>query len=148
MVFRRCQKLLKNESLAYEAMQDVFVQIIIKENELDLTTPSSLLYRIATNTCLNIIRKYQKEHSWHEHNSDDLLVRIATLEDIESQTHAARVLSMLFKRVPESSRTIAVLHLVDGLTLQEVAKEMNMSESGIRKRLRQLNQKLNELSDI
>jgi RNA polymerase sigma-70 factor (ECF subfamily) len=36
---------------------------------------------------------------------------------------------------------IAVLHLVDGLSLEETARETGMSVSGVRKRLRQLRER-------
>jgi RNA polymerase sigma-70 factor (ECF subfamily) len=56
------------------------------------------------------------------------------------------MLARLFGRHPESSRTIAVLHFVDGLTLEEVALETRMSVSGVRKRLRRLRVSLTELT--
>jgi RNA polymerase sigma-70 factor (ECF subfamily) len=40
---------------------------------------------------------------------------------------------------------MAVLHHVDGLTLEEVARECGMSVSGVRKRLRALRDALKEL---
>jgi RNA polymerase sigma-70 factor (ECF subfamily) len=40
---------------------------------------------------------------------------------------------------------MAVLHLVDGLTLEEVAAEMGLSVSGVRKRLRTLKAHVAEL---
>jgi len=38
-----------------------------------------------------------------------------------------------------------VLHLHDGLTLEEVAREVGLSVSGVRKRLRRLEDRLREL---
>ena len=40
---------------------------------------------------------------------------------------------------------MAILHYVDGMTLQEVADEVGMSVSGVRKRLRGLRAELHEL---
>ncbi len=57
-------------------------------------------------------------------------------------SEARGVLDRLFGRHPESSRTIAVLHYVDGLTLEQVAAEVGLSVSGVRKRLRGLRQTL------
>ena len=37
-----------------------------------------------------------------------------------------------------STRSLAVMHLVDGMTLEEVARESRLSVSGVRKRLRGL----------
>ena len=58
---------------------------------------------------------------------------------------ARLLLDWLFGRQPESSRTIAVLHYVDGLTHEEVARRTRLSVSGVRKRLRKLRQTLSEI---
>jgi RNA polymerase sigma-70 factor (ECF subfamily) len=42
---------------------------------------------------------------------------------------------------------MAVLHFVDGLTLEEVAAETGLSVSGVRKRLRGLRHALVELAE-
>ena len=60
MVLRRCRYLLKNEEKALDAMQDVFVNLISNCEKIENTYMSSLLYRIATNVCLNIIRDEKK----------------------------------------------------------------------------------------
>jgi len=56
MVLRRCRQLLRDEEEALDACQDVFVRIIEKRRRLRADYPSSLLYRITTNVCLNRIR--------------------------------------------------------------------------------------------
>ena len=55
------------------------------------------------------------------------------------------LLDRLFGRHPASSRTIAVLHHIDGLTLDQVAEETGLSVSGVRKRLRRLRDTLVEM---
>jgi RNA polymerase sigma-70 factor (ECF subfamily) len=57
------------------------------------------------------------------------------------------VLEALFAREQVSTRTMATLHYVDGLTLEETASEMGMSVSGVRKRLRTLRAHLQGLID-
>ena len=46
----------KDEDEAMDACQDVFVRLIERRDRLDASHPSSLLYIIATNICLNRIR--------------------------------------------------------------------------------------------
>ncbi len=53
MVLRRCRQLLRDEDEALDATQDVFVRVIERRRALDARYASSLLYRIATNVCLN-----------------------------------------------------------------------------------------------
>lgn len=135
MVLRRCRWLLKNEDKALDAMQDVFVQVLRKKTILKPQYLSSLLYRIATNICLNIIR-FENRHP--KTQNDELINRIASIDDFESRIHANDLIDRIFKEQKESTKVIAFLHLVDGLTLQEVANEVGMSVSGVRKRLRLL----------
>ena len=141
MVMRRCQKILRDEQLALDTMQDVFVQLLSHRERLDDRAMSSLLYRIATNLSLNRLRKAAHEVTT---SKDDLLNRIAVLED-EPTSLAKMTLQRLFSGEKASTRVIAVYHLLDGLTLEEVAKEVGLSISGVRKRLRQLRKHLVEL---
>ena len=143
MVLRRCRRLLRDEDRALDAMQDVFVRVLQRQDRLKATYPSSLLYRIATNVCLNRIRDQRLDLP-----GDEVLVHIAGREDPEPRLDARAMLNRLFARHRDSTRTIAVLHFVDGLTLAEVAQEVGMSVSGVRKRLRGLRESLKKLEDL
>jgi RNA polymerase sigma-70 factor (ECF subfamily) len=74
-----------------------------------------------------------------------VIASIATAEAPGGVSDARLLLDWLFGRQPESSRTIAVLHYVDGLTHEEVARRTQLSVSGVRKRLRKLRQTLSEI---
>ena len=147
MVMRRCRHLLKDEHLAKDAMQDVFVNLLRHHQNLTDDAPSSLLFRIATNVCLNKIRSLPRDPTrvLDQSQNETLLYQIATNEDLERQTGIQNLLEVLFRRNPASSRTIAVMHFLDGFTLKEVAKHVKMSESGVRKRLRNLRKQIHEL---
>jgi RNA polymerase sigma-70 factor (ECF subfamily) len=146
MVLRRCRHLLREEDLAVDAMQDTFVQLLRYQDRLKDQHPSSLLYRMATNVCLNRIRSRSRRP---EDPQDELLERIARVDDDGPDRVAARsLLERLFAREKPSTRVIAVLHLVDGMTLEEVAAETGLSVSGVRKRLRPLRSRLAELEGI
>ena len=142
LVLRRCRQLLRDHDEALDVCQDVFVQILRRRDVIDIRFPSSLIYRIATNLCLNRIR--DRRH-WPDLVEDEQLARIARLDDPTAAVHARFILGRLFARHRESTRLIATLHFVDGLTLEEVAGEVGMSVSGVRKRLRALRKTLVEL---
>jgi RNA polymerase sigma-70 factor (ECF subfamily) len=106
----------------------------------------TLLYTIATHVCLNKIRSARRRPE--ETTENDLLARIAQTEKTESSILARGVLRKLFGGEKVSTQTIAVLHLLDGLTLEEVADQVGLSVSGVRKRLRLLRGRLVELEGI
>jgi RNA polymerase sigma-70 factor (ECF subfamily) len=142
MVLRRCQRLLGASDDARDACQDVFVRLVEHRVRLNGTFPSSLLYRMATNVCLNRIRERTRRPVTDD---ERLLLDIACAEEPGAPSHARLLLDRLFRRHPESSRTMAVLHYVDGLTLEEVADETGFSVSGVRKRLRKLREMLKDV---
>lgn len=123
-------------------MHDVFVQVLSRQEQLNDRAPSSLLFRIATNVCLNRIRSRKRRP---EDADSDVLVQIAETTDPAARSAARAVLDRLFRNEPDDTAVIAVLHLHDKMTLQEVAAEVGMSVSGVRKRLEKLRAKLHNL---
>lgn len=142
MVLRRCRRLLREEAKAVDAMHDVFVEILRRKDTLEATSPAGLLLTTATNLCLNRLRSMRRKP---EDREEEMLFHIASLgreADAESRSLAVRILDRLFAGQPQSTQLIAVLHYVDRLTLEEVAAEVGMSVSGVRKRLRTLKARL------
>ncbi|MBT3272706.1 MAG: sigma-70 family RNA polymerase sigma factor [Spirochaetales bacterium] len=135
MVLRRCRALLRDEDMALDAMQDVFVQVLRRQESLHDTAPSSLLYRIATNVCLNVMRKAKKAPMNAE---DTFLQQIAGSDKPEERVIAGHFLDHVFSGQKEGTREMAVYHYVDGMTLEETAELSGLSVSGVRKRLRTL----------
>ncbi len=147
MVLRRCRRLLGDDEKAWDAMQDVFVQLLRNEDRLDATAPSSLLYRIATNVCLNRLRSQSRRP---EDPADALIDEIARVAADEPRSQARLTLDRLLGRAGESQSTaaMAVMHWVDGMTHEEVAREFGMSVSGVRKRLRLLQARIGEIEEV
>jgi len=134
MVLRRCRQLLKDEEKAKDAMQEVFVRLLKHQARLKDQYPSSLLFRISTNTCLNMIRD---ERSHPSVSLQEILPGISSYDENEDRAVLQDVLDRIFRKEKPSTRDIAVMHFVDEMTLQEVAAEIGLSLSGVRKRIRE-----------
>jgi RNA polymerase sigma-70 factor (ECF subfamily) len=144
MVLRRCRRLLRDEGKALDAMHDVFVELLKRKDTLRGGSPVALLTTTATYVCLNRLRT-ERRHP--ESRDESLLLAIANHEDesSESRALAGRILDRVFRRTPASTRLIAVLYYVDRLTLKEVAAQSGLSVSGVRLRLRLLQERLPSL---
>lgn len=145
MVLRRCRFLLKNEEEALDVTQDVFIRILSKQDSLDLESPSSLLWNSATRLCLNRIRNKNRRDL--NRPTDNLLSQIASLQDERDDYEHQYLLSKLFQSEPASSRTIAVLHFIDGMTFEETAQNVGLTVSQVRYRLNNLQKKLKSMED-
>ena len=145
MVLRRCRRLLKDEDQALDAMQDVFARLLQYGDRLKDQYPSSLLYRMATNLCLNRLRdgRGRPREQSTEDTAEELIQRVAHHAEVEARS----LLDRVFRQHKESTRTIAILHYLDGMTLEETAREAGLSVSGVRKRLNALRKTLRELEE-
>ena len=136
MVLRRCRFILKNEDKALDAMQDVFVRLIERKEKIS-NVCSSLLYTMATNVCLNKIRS-DKLRNGHEFDVIAEIVEDSASAEGTEKIETSILLDCIFSDRDTKDRQIAILHYVDGYTLEETSKKMKMSVSGIRKRLEKL----------
>lgn len=144
LVYRRCLRLLRSPAQAEEAMQDVFVELLRRRERLHDRGLSSLLFRMATQVSLNRLRTRRR----HPEDEDQrLLSQIAHDQELEARSLADALLAGLFGREPPSTRVMATMHYVDGMTYEEVAAEFSMSVSGVRKRLRGLRERLLEMTE-
>ena len=139
MVLRRCRYILKDEEKALDCMQDVFVRIIERRERLSGVC-SSLFYTVATSVCLNKIRSDKLRSG---PCIDNLMYEIADTVTAhhEEIIDSSIILDQIFSDTKEGTQTMAILHYVDGFTLEETAKAMQMSVSGVRKRLSVLRKK-------
>jgi len=138
MVFRRCSFLLKDEDEALDAAQDVFVNLMRHSKQLHGQFLSSLLYTIATNICLNKLRRSklrrrklqggsadsQKEISDHGKNDPEF----TRIED-------SILMDAILLNESESTRAICFMYHRDDMTLREIGEVMGLSISGVRKKL-------------
>ncbi len=146
MVLRRCRRLLKDDGRALDAMHDVFLQLLRRGDAIDAQRLAPLLMRISTNVSLNHLRTWRRRP---EDPGDEALLQIAGAPDGGEGLAAARdLLGKIFAREQPSTREIAVMHLVDGMTLEEVGREVGLSVSGIRKRLRTLRARVAALEGV
>lgn len=143
MVLRRCRRMLRNEENAVDAMHDTFVNLLRAGDRLSGEAPSSLLLRIATRVCLNRLRT-QRRHP--EDGDEQVLHAIAAADEPEARSVSRSILRNVFGRETESTRVMAVLHYVDGLTFEEVGQEVGLSAAGVRKRVSGLRARVAELT--
>jgi RNA polymerase sigma-70 factor (ECF subfamily) len=145
MVVRRCRTILKNEQSAYDAMQEVFLKVLTYKDRLTGTHPSALLYRIATNVCLNRIRD-EKKHRTKKYL--DILHNVSYIDRQERNTSAEYLLEFILRNEKQTTRKIAIMYFVNGMTIKEMAEVMNLSLSGVHKHLEKLRRKIRTKGEI
>jgi RNA polymerase sigma-70 factor (ECF subfamily) len=138
MVLRRCKQLLGNDEAAADATQETFLRLLRRRKNLHARYASSLLYRIATNVCLNVLRSRRRRPTL---SADQFLDALAGPERMEDRILDSFVLDQVFSTARAGTRKAAELHYLEGCTLAETAREVELSISGVRKRLHKLRER-------
>lgn len=137
--------MLKNEQSAHDAMHEVFLKVLSSQKRLHGEYPSALLYRIATNVCLNRIRN-EKKRSLNAYL--DILHNTDFFENQEATVSARNLLAYILEKEKETPRQIAVMYFLNGMTIHEIAETINLSTSGVHKHLDKLRQKIRDKGEI
>jgi RNA polymerase sigma-70 factor (ECF subfamily) len=116
-----------------DAVHDVFVNLLRAQPRLHGQFPSSLLYTMATNICLNRIRKRKKESPKDIFAEGELL--FFSVDKGFDQVEAELILEAILKDESEMNRAICFMYHADGMTLKEIGEAVGLSTTGIHKRL-------------
>lgn len=130
MVLRRSRKLLGNEELAQEVLQETFMRLL--ERPLPAICSSSYFYTVATNICLNIIKS--KEYRRGLAPSGELINLFSTIR-IEEESVFRHFMDRIFLGQDQIMQKIIIYHLIDEMTLEETATLLQLSTGQVRRRL-------------
>jgi len=137
-----CQRFVKDAARAEELAQDVFLKL---HQGADRYQPSArfttFLYRIATNHCLNEVRRgeYQARPELDPNSQDGapldpdaLAGSAATPEEVARGNALSRDVQAMLARLPESQRAAFVLARFEGLPYEEIAQVLGTTVPSVK----------------
>jgi len=136
LVYRRCLRMLRDEEAAYDAVQEVFLRLLSPSAQVGaLRVPAAYLYRMATNVCLNLLRR----------DRGRAVLTLEAAEDLpdgrDDGMTASLLLDILSAGLGRGVREVAYLRYADGMGLDEIAGLLGLSRSTVRKRLDKLKER-------
>ncbi|MFH2037929.1 MAG: sigma-70 family RNA polymerase sigma factor [Chloroflexota bacterium] len=144
-IYRLAQKMLNNPQDAEDVLQNTFLKAFQNINHFEGRSKiSTWLYRIATNEALMIIRKQHPEVNISEEygeedneiNSPIQLIDWCCLPESEMVSSESRKeLDNAIQRLSEALRIVFILRDIEGLSIQETSKILNLTETAVKTRL-------------
>lgn len=123
VLYRICLVSLGNSADAEDAVQDTFLKYIQKAPAFESGEhEKAWLIRVAVNTCKDIIKHRRPQ------------VDIDTIQQSAPEPESGEVMAALMA-LPEKFRTVLVLHYVEGYSVAETAKMINITPSAVKMRL-------------
>lgn len=127
---RRCGAILRDDALADDALQEVFVKVMRGGAAIrEASEPLRWLYRVVDRCCYDALRR--RRRSRETPSSHDEVGGAHPAAAIESRD---AVLSLL-GTFDEKAMRIALLHFMDGLSQGEIADEVGVSRVTVNKKI-------------
>jgi RNA polymerase sigma factor (sigma-70 family) len=135
-----------DQDLSGDIAQNVFMKVWTKKIELASGNIKSLLFKMATDEFISHIRRKKVERAYSD-SIDLRLVQESDNGDDELKDKKEQFKKAL-NQLPEKQRTALLMNKMQGLTYEEIAESLNLSEKAIEKRISQalgtLKQNLNQ----
>ena len=130
MLYRLALSHLQNSEDAMDAVQDVFLKYTETSPDFkDDNHKKAWLIRTTVNRCYDMLRHKKIRN----HASLDEISELSFSED--APRNGEDVFSML-SSLPVKIRTVMVLHYLEGFSVEEVAKQLTLTESAVKMRLK------------
>lgn len=150
MVFAVAMRMLRERELAYDATQETFLRLFRKADRYSgESSVSTWLYRVATNTCLDMLRKMKRRRA-------DPLPEHHDAPDPSAGEHFDAVevrpdLQAALAAIPNDFRAAVVLSDVEGLAIAEISEILGVPGGTVKSRVfrgrRMLAERLGNLVD-
>jgi len=136
LLYRHAYKLLRDEALAQDIVQEVFVTLWDKKDDLDLrSSVNAYLYAAARNKVLNIIQK-------EKHQKRYLASIVHFVKSSEAITDHVLREKMLQEKIekevahlPAKMRHVFEMSRIHHLSYKEIAQELQLSDKTVKKQV-------------
>jgi RNA polymerase sigma-70 factor (ECF subfamily) len=141
-VYGKCLTLLKEEHLARDATQDIFLKIFLNLSQFgEQAKFSTWVYSITYNYCIDLLRKKKKL-------SDVFAYDVERLPDMGEEVHDEALLTMQADRLrvvldnlPVGDKAILLMKYQDDLQIKEISGMLNKTESAIKMKIKRAKHK-------
>lgn len=124
-VFRFIYKNIKDEEKAKDIVQDTFLKMWVKVDDIIAEKAKSYLFTAAYNTMIDAIRKDKYKATYVDHY-DDYLTTNNTFNDLKE------IINLAFSKLSETQRSVVMLRDYEGYSYDEIGKITGLNESQVK----------------
>jgi len=149
-IYSKCISLLKDESLAQDATQDIFTKIFLNLAKFSERSKfSTWVYSITYNYCIDFLRKKKKEKKLFSDEIENPPDTVEEVPDTELLEMEVSRLKKVMEKIPSGDKAILLMKYQDEMSIKEIAGILDKSESAIKMKIKRAKHKAQKVySDI
>ena len=138
MVWTTCQRVLRDETQAADAVQETFFQLA-KDAERITGSVGSWLHKVATCRAVDVIRQNASRRRREQSYASDAASPSNTWSEVEPAVDEA------LEELPESLREVLLQHFLQGRTTAQIAVTQGVSQPTISRRMNEALESLRQI---
>lgn len=149
-VYSKCLSLLKSDSLAEDALQEIFLKIFLNLANFNFQSQfSTWVYSVTYNYCIDFLRRQRKERDiftdteFDADSSDGTATPNNAKRDITDDIDDAvmremnmQILATVLERIATDDKMILLMKYQDELSIKEICDIIDKSESAVKMKLK------------
>lgn len=147
-IYGKCLSILKDEMLAEDAAQEIFMKIFLNLSRFEEKAKfSTWIYSITYNYCIDYVRRKQKLGDIF---SEDIEKAGDVQEEIPDEAireMETQQLKKILDKISTGDRTLLLMKYQDELSIKEMADILNKTESAVKMKLKRAKEKAQRLKD-
>ena len=142
-VFAKCISILKDDMKAEDAMQDIFMKVMLNLSKFKFTSKfSTWLYSITYNFCIDETRRRKKsiEHQVEDINNlgEDIIEEVSDNEILEIEVNRLKV---IMDEMNENDKATLLMKYLDQMSIKEMCEVLEKSESAVKMQIKRAKEK-------
>lgn len=137
-IYAKCISLLKDEALAQDATQEIFLKVFLNLAKFgEKSRFSTWVYSITYNYCIDYIRRKKKQNaifSDEMEKAPDLAV-----EEVSDKVLLEMEIGQLkrvLEEIPPGDKAILLMKYQDGMSIKEIAEVLSKTESAVKMKIK------------
>ncbi len=145
-IYRKCLSILKDESLAQDARQEIFHKIFLNLSKFDGHSRfSTWVYSITYNHCIDRVRKAKRLRTTSLDQLGPIPESECGVEEKVLLEARIRRLEAILEGLKPAEKTLLVQKYQEGRSIKDIAAELGITESAVKMRLKRAKHKAGKL---
>lgn len=148
-VLAKCNTLLKDYSLAEDAMQDIFLKVLLKLGSYSGKSKfSTWLYSMTYNFCIDNIRRKKNDLSIYVDDYFQFEDKEYELDDREILETNIQRLKAILDEIPVDDKAILLMKYQDDFSILDISSAFEKSESAVKMKIKRAKEKFMKVYNL
>ena len=136
-IYSKCISLLKDDALAHDATQEIFMKIFLNLSRFrEKSKFSTWVYSITYNFCIDFLRRKKKITALFSDELENAPEVVDDVPDAELLQMEVKKLKVVLDEIPTGDKAILLMKYQEEMSIKEISSILEKSESAVKMKIK------------